>query len=228
MNYLFIAIAIFISSSAYAQVDPSLEKDINVQGDAWIAVAPDIAKITIRFEENGNSAIAVSQSLDKKIQNFSKSLSSKDKSISVRSRGRSFEGADGPGTPVTPNAVVHATEHIAVESSLIENAPVIIEEALKAGASSISDSRYEVKNDNSKRLEAIKEATAKAREKALFAAQTLGVKLGKLISVTIGEEDGAALLMQQRMQGENPTQYSDKEVKIIVAARYSIEDEAGH
>ncbi|MDD3170437.1 MAG: SIMPL domain-containing protein [Candidatus Pacebacteria bacterium] len=77
-----------------------------------------------------------------------------------------------------------ATETIAVKVRDVEKIGSIIEGAVGAGANEVSDLRFVVENEEAFKAQARAKAIAEARAEAVQTAQSLGVKLGKIVSFT--------------------------------------------
>lgn len=75
---------------------------------------------------------------------------------------------------------------VTVEIRALDRVGTVIEEVLKAGANSFHGLHWGLRDERSVRLSALKQAAAKAREKAAVLSEALRVKLVRVLSVNEG------------------------------------------
>jgi uncharacterized protein len=75
---------------------------------------------------------------------------------------------------------------VTVEIRALDKVGTVIEEVLKVGANSFQGLHWGLRDEQSVRLSALKQAAAKAREKASALGETLHVKLTRILSATEG------------------------------------------
>lgn len=89
--------------------------------------------------------------------------------------------------PATPEIVGYVVSNIVtVEIRALDKVGTVIEEVLKAGANSFQGLHWGLRDEQSARLSALKQAAAKAREKATVLSEALHVKLVRVLSVSEG------------------------------------------
>ncbi|MEM1282426.1 MAG: SIMPL domain-containing protein [Chlamydiota bacterium] len=115
-----------------------------------------------------------------------------------------------------------------IHTDKIDLAGSIIDQVTQAGANNIEQLRFELKNPSLYRSEAITEATKSAMQDAKTLANAAGVKLDKIVSLSIvGTPQYPvyknALMMSTRGYKQTPIESGDVEVRASVNIGYSID-----
>lgn len=89
--------------------------------------------------------------------------------------------------PISPEIIGYVVSNVVtVEIRALEKVGTVIEEVLKAGANSFQGLHWGLRDEQSVRVSALKQAAAKAREKASVLSEALHVKLVRVLSVNEG------------------------------------------
>lgn len=168
---------------------------LTVSDSGMVPHAPDTAFVTFGLETSGkslaeaqkrNSAV-MSKVMDRlrdlqidkeRIQTFSFTVSPQYRSPANRP-------TDAP--PVSPEIIGYVVSNmVMVEIRALDRVGTVIEEALKAGANSFQGLHWGLRDEQSIRLSALKQAATKAREKAAVLSEALRVKLVRVLSANEG------------------------------------------
>jgi uncharacterized protein YggE len=106
---------------------------------------------------------------------------------------------------------------VTVEIRVLDRVGAVIEEVLKAGANSFQGLHWGLRDEQSVRLSALKQAAAKAREKAAVLSEALQVKLARVLSIHEGGHmvrPGAAMARIAMESGAGDVPISPGELKI--------------
>ena len=105
--------------------------------------------------------------------------------VSPQYRPTPHRPTDAP--PASPEIVGYLVSNmVTVEIRALDKVGAVIEEVLKAGANSFQGLHWGLRDEQSVRLSALKQAAAKAREKATVLSEALHVKLVRVLSVNEG------------------------------------------
>jgi uncharacterized protein YggE len=194
-------IIFFVLLFVYSKFGPSLPINITTQtkgepfivsAEGKIVVVPDIAKVTVGFEEKGNNLKAVQDSVNRKSKNLTdevKKLGVKEEDIKTVNYNV-YPEYDYMNTPYKINSYRVSTNYeIKVTDFEIVNDLLTV--ATDNGANVIGNISFEVndKTRDEKIQEARKEAVEKAKTKAEGLAKASGITLGKILNVQESEND---------------------------------------
>lgn len=93
-----------------------------------------------------------------------------------------------------------ATNVLRIKTSTLSNVGKLIDAAMQAGANTIHRLLFTLKDEQSAQLQALREASSKARAKADAMAAALGLKVTQILSVTEGER-GVRPIILERARG---------------------------
>lgn len=116
---------------------------------------------------------------------------------------------------------------VTVEIRALDRVGTVIEEVLKAGANSFQGLHWGLREEQPARLSALKQAAAKAREKAAVLSEALNVKLARILSVNEGSHvvrpasHGARMAMDAGVS-EVPVSPGELKVEATVTLVYEI------
>ena len=201
---------------------PAIDSEISATADFWSWTEPDSVRITVTLEETGASALAAKEALDRRTDQLAKAVRLASPSAVLQVRNSRFSGPAAPTAPLTQNSSVRAQRILGVESSQLDKTAALVDAARSAGAVSVSDVAYSVKNDSETKLRAVAMATQKAMHKAKAIAHSLGVDLGDLLSATVTEEPAGAVLRMKQQLGKDLGDYSDEDLHVYVNVRYAV------
>lgn len=116
---------------------------------------------------------------------------------------------------------------VTVEIRALDKVGTVIEEVLKAGANSFQGLHWGLREEQSVRLGALKQAAAKAREKASVLSDALHVKLVRVLSVTEGGQMirppvPMARMAMEASAGDVPISSGELKIEATVTLVYEI------
>jgi uncharacterized protein YggE len=116
---------------------------------------------------------------------------------------------------------------VTVEIRILDRVGAVIEEVLKAGANSFQGLHWGLRDEQSVRLSALKQAAAKAREKAAVLSEALQVKLARVLSIHEGGHmvRPAAPMARMAMEasaGEVPVSPGELKIEATVTLVYEV------
>lgn len=199
--------------------------EIMVTAEAPLRIEAQTVRVTFLVEATGGTASEAFNSMRAKSRTIAKEIKLISDNLDITKRGEELSNAAKKGAPITHNAAVRATRYIAVQTGETKKTSRIIDVALKAGASSVTEVKYLAEHSGKENQFAIREATKQARLKALQVAESLGVKLGRLLSATVTEEPVGALLRKKLQQGVAPATFSERDETVYVNVRYAIRNQ---
>ncbi|HSC57343.1 MAG TPA: SIMPL domain-containing protein, partial [Nitrospira sp.] len=179
--------------AAVAAHDDALEKPaLTVTGQGQIMLLPDTAFVTLGIETAGKTVPEVQgqnrfitnkvaerlrglQIDNERIQTASYSVSPQYKPPPKR-----MEGSAGP--PEIVGYIISTTMTIEVRN--LDQVGLVIEESIAAGANQFQALHWALRDEQKAKLAALKQAAAKAREKASALSEALRVKLIRLVHAT--------------------------------------------
>ena len=168
---------------------------LTVSESGTVAHAPDTVFVTFGLDSPGkvlaeaqrrNSA-AMSHVMDRllDLQIDKELIQTSSFTVSPQYRPPSNRSADTP--PASPEIIGYVVSNmVTVEIRALDRVGMVIEEALKAGANSFQGLHWGLRDEQSVRLNALKQAAAKAREKAAVLSEAMHLKLVRVLSVTEG------------------------------------------
>jgi hypothetical protein len=188
----FLVICLLLPVAAVAHDDPTNKPAVTVTGHGQMSLAPDTAYVTLGLETTGrtvadaqrqnrlvlNKVVERLRALpieNERIQTASFTVSPQYKPPPKRS-----EAAAGP--PEIIGYIVSTT--MTVEVRNLDRVGSVIEESLAAGANQFQGLHWTLRDEQQAKLEALKQAASKAREKAAALSEALKVKLIRLLSAT--------------------------------------------
>jgi len=130
--------------------------------------------------------------------------------------------------PTSPEIIGYVVSNmVTVEIRALDKVGTVIEEVLKAGANSFQGLHWGLREEQSVRLSALKQAASKAREKASVLSETLDVKLVRILSVTEGGHmiRPAAPMARMAMEataGDMPISSGELKIEATVTLVYEI------
>ena len=218
---LFPVLLLFTAVPVAAQNTPSFPKEISVTGEARLWSAADVVRINFLLEEQGKNAESAEVALKAKVQKFLQSLQPFSPLQTVV-RSENFLSAALKGTALTPGAAVKLQRTLGVELKASQNIGKLIDTALAQGATEVSSQEYFPVDDQTARLEASALASSRAKEQASRIAETLGLKLGAVLSANITEEPPAQVLREAFQKGALQTDFSERNTVIYANIRFEV------
>ena len=209
---------------------------LTVSETETVTHAPDTAYVTFGLDTPGkllaeaqkrNSAV-MSKVMDRlrDLQIDKERIQTSSFTVSPHYRPPPNRPADAP--PASPEIVGYIISNmVTVEIRALDKVGTVIEEVLKAGANSFHGLHWGLRDEQSVRLSALKQAAAKAREKAAALGDALHVKLVRVLSVSEGGHmvRPAAPMARMAMEagaGEVPISPGELKVEATVTLVYEI------
>ncbi|MEK6787167.1 MAG: SIMPL domain-containing protein [Nitrospirota bacterium] len=199
---------------------------LTVSETGTVTHAPDTAFVTFGLETAGkslaeaqkrNSAV-MSKVMDRlrDLQIDKERIQTSSFTVSPQYRPPPNRPADVP--PTSPEIVGYVVSNmVTVEIRILDRVGAVIEEVLKAGANSFQGLHWGLRDEQSVRLSALKQAAAKAREKAAVLSEALQVKLARVLSIHEGGHmvrPAAAMARMAMESGAGDVPISPGELKI--------------
>ena len=168
---------------------------LTVTGTGHLAIAPDMAYVMFGMQTLGKSLAEAQRQNSSVMQRVIDRLSElqidkariQTSSFTVSPQYKPPPKRNGDALPVAPEIIGYmVSNQVTVELFNPEKVTVVIEQALAAGANHFLGLQWALKDEQQAKLGAMKQAVAKAREKAVTLGESLKVKLVRLISVNEG------------------------------------------
>lgn len=149
-------------------------------------------------------------------------------SFTVSPQYRPLPNRPTEASPTSPEIIGYVVSNmVSVEIRSLDKVGIVIEDVLKAGANSFQGLHWGLREEQSVRLSALKQAAAKAREKASVLSETLHVKLARILSVTEGGQMIRPPMPMARMAmeasaGDVPISSGELKIEATVTLVYEI------
>jgi uncharacterized protein YggE len=235
MVWLLVLLGYPVAAWAHDEVK-SERPTLTVSETGMVPHAPDTAFVTFGLETAGkslteaqrrNSAImskVMERLLD--IQIDKERIQTSSFTVSPQYRPPSNRPTDVP--PAAPEIIGYVVSNmVTVEIRVLDKVGTVIEEVLKAGANTFHGLHWGLRDEQAVRLGALKQAAAKAREKAAVLSEALGVKLVRVLSVNEGGHIVRPAVAMARMAmessaGDVPISSGELKVEATVTLVYEI------
>ena len=187
---------------------------LTVSETGTVTHTPDTAFVTFGLETAGKSlaeaqkrnSVVMSKVMDRlrDLQIDKERIQTSSVTVSPQYRPPPNRPADVP--PTSPEIVGYVVSNmVTVEIRILDRVGAVIEEVLKAGANSFQGLHWGLRDEQSVRLSALKQAAAKAREKAAVLSEALQVKLARVLSIHEGGHMVRPTAAMARMAMESST-----------------------
>ena len=241
-NTLIAAVSIFLLLFLFFKFGPKIPLSIISQqkgeplivtGEGKVSVTPDIAKVTLGIQENGQILKQVQDEVNKKSKTLTdalKKLGIGEKDIKTTSYSV-YPQYDYtvPNSKITGYQVSTAYEVTIRDFNKVND---VLVEATTAGANTSGGIAFEINDETkAKKLqEAREEAVSKAKEKAQGLAKAAGISLGKIINISESQGGDIRPIMYAKeavgLGGGAPTpadiQQGETEISVTVSLSYEI------
>ena len=236
----FLVICLLLPVAAVAHDDPTNKPAVTVTGHGQMSLAPDTAYVTLGLETTGRTVADAQRQnrlvLNKVVERL-RALPIENERIQTASftvlppykpPQKRSEAAAGP--PEIIGYIVSTT--MTVEVRNLDRVGSVIEESLAAGANQFQGLHWTLRDEQQAKLEALKQAASKAREKAAALSEALKVKLTRLLSAT--EEShvvrpapkmARSMMAMEGSGGETPVFSGEIKVEATVILIYEIGQE---
>ncbi|MGE0471992.1 MAG: SIMPL domain-containing protein [Nitrospira sp.] len=209
---------------------------LTVSETGTLTYAPDRAFVTFGMETAGKSlaeaqkrnSLAMRKVMDRlrDMQIDEERIQTSAFTVSPQYRPPPNRPADPP--PASTELVGYIVSNmVTVEIRALDRVGTVIEEVLKAGANSFQGLHWGLRDEQAVRLNALKQAAAKAREKAAMLSNALHVKLVRVLSATEGGHmvRSAAPMARMAMEasaGDVPISPGELKIEATVTLVYEI------
>ena len=240
LRLVVLVIWLLLPVAAVAHDDPTTKSAVTVTGHGQMSLAPDTAYVTLGMETTGRTVADAQRQnrlvLNKVVERL-QALQIENERIQTASFTVSPQYKPPPkrsDTPVGPPEIIGyiVSTTMTVEVRNLERVGSVIEESLAAGANQFQGLHWALRDEQQAKLEALKQAALKAREKAAALSEALKVKLIRLLSAT--EEShvvrpvpkmARSMMAMEGSGGETPIFSGEIKVEATVTLIYEIGQE---
>jgi len=194
---------LFLTTTAFSQqrAERPRPPSISVNGEATIAAEPDQAQIDIGVTTQARTAPEASREnaerLARVLAEVKKLLGKGDE---VKTSGYALNPQYRYPQGGKPEIVGYqANNMVRIKISKLDDVGKVIDAAMQSGANNINRLAFTLKDEEGARLDALKQASAKAKVKAEAIAASLGLKIVRIASVTEGERSFQPVFRQAPM-----------------------------
>ena len=232
---LAMAAAIFALMIPYAALAASAEDGgapvptIEVDGNGEAHAAPDVAYLSLEIETHAttaNDAAGRNAALAGKVVAALKSKLGDKGKVSTGGYALNPEYNERPGREKPVIIGYNAQNSITVETGALAAVGELMDSAIAAGANRINYLNFSLKDEGKARAEAITIATRNAQTQAQALAQTLGVKLKRIVKASTVAEVRPVPVQRMAMAMSapaTPIEPGDVSVPATVSLKYEIE-----
>ena len=200
---LFVLLALLLVDSAAAQPVPDRPRvpAVTVSGEATLFVEPDQAQIDIGVVTQARTAPDASRdNADRSARVLAEVKKILGKGDEVKTSGYSLTPQYRYPQGGKPEIVGYtANNTVRIKMAKLDEVGKLIDSAMQAGANNINRLAFTLKDEEAARLEALKQASTKAKTKAEAIAKSLGLVIVKILSVTENERSFQPVLRQMPM-----------------------------
>ena len=233
----FVVLLPLMVGPVWAQSDSTDRPLLSVNGSAEVRVEPDIATVRLGVVEEAATAREAQDGANRLAAGILGAIRGvgipEDQVQTSRLTLTPIYSRSRPRAGTAPRIVGYrASNEVSVRVEELMRVGEVIDAGLGAGANQLQGVRFGLQDDRTARENALKQAIAEARRKAVAMADALGVELGPIISVQEGgvsivlpmmEMGGRAMAMQEAVP--TPVAPGDVRVSATVSIRYQIVQE---
>lgn len=240
MRLAFLVMWLLVPVAAVAHDDGTNKPAVTVTGHGQMSLAPDTAYVTLGMETTGRTVadaqrqnrLVLSKVVERlralQIENERMQTASFTVSPQYKPPPKRSDAPAGP--PEIIGYIVSTT--MTVEVRNLDRVGSVIEESLAAGANQFQGLHWALRDEQQAKLEVLKQAASKAREKAAALSEALKVKLIRLLSAT--EEShvvrpvpkmARSMMAMEGSGGEMPVFSGEIKVEATVTLIYEIGQE---
>jgi uncharacterized protein YggE len=227
LNCLFLAGLAFGQDAQRAGVPT-----VRAHGEATINVKPDMAQLNIGVVTQGQTADAAAGQNAKQTADV---ISALKKELGTRAEIQTsgytiHPNYRNPRDGSTPPTIAGytATNTVHIRLSDISAVGKMIDTATRVGANNVHGIQFSVKDEQASRGEALRAAVRVARANAESMAAGLGLKTGRLVSVSDGDPVQvvpfrAEMMMAQRSADATPVEPGNVQVRAVVTVTFELQ-----
>jgi uncharacterized protein len=187
---LMVLLAVPIAVQAHDETKPG-QPTLTVTGTGQLTIAPDTAFVTFGMGTAGKSLAETQRQNNQVMSNVMERLrglqiekeriQTSSFTVSPQYKPQPKRPTDAPASP--PEIIGYQVSNtITVEVRDLEKVAMVIEESLAAGANHFQGLHWALRDEQPAKLNALKQAATRAREKAAALSEALNVKLVRLVS----------------------------------------------
>jgi len=212
---------------------------LTVNGNSIVSVQPDTAFVTLGLETAAKSLSdaqrlnnATMQKVMDRLQQLKiekERIQTSSFSVSPQYKPPTKHPIDAPA-PAPEIIGYTVSNRVTVEIRDLQKVAAVIEETSAAGANHFQGLQWGLRDEQQARLQALKLAAGKAREKAATLSEALHLKLARLIQVTEGVQfirpasyAGRAMMAADSGGGDVPLSSGEMRVEATVTLSYEID-----
>ena len=202
--FLILASVLFaLNVQAQQRPAPQLPS-ITVNGEATIAAEPDQAQIDIGVTTQArNAPDASKENAERSTRVAAEVKKVLGKGDEVKTSGYTLNPQYRYPQGGKPEIVGYvASNTVRVKMGKLDDVGKLIDAAMQAGANNINRLAFTLKDEEATRLEALRQASAKARAKAEAIAAALGLKVVRISAVQEGERSFQPVMRAQMARSE--------------------------
>jgi len=192
LKIVFAVVLLMVPAEVLAHEEAPAKPAMTVIGQGHILLTPDTAFVTVSMETTGRTVgdaerqnrMVMSKVVErlKALQIENDRIQTASFTVSPQYKPAPKRADAPPGPPEIIGYIVGNT--ITVEVRNLEKVVPVIEESLAAGANQFQGLQWALQDEQQAKVAALKQAAAKAREKAAALSDALKVKLIRLLSAT--------------------------------------------
>jgi len=219
-------IFLFLASTANAQPGDSRPRppSITVHGEATISAEPNQAQIDISVVTQARSAPEASKANAERLTRVLAVIKELlGKADEVKTSGYALTPNYRYPKDGKPEIVGYtASNMVRIKTHTLTLVGKLIDSSMQAGANNVHRLMFTLKDEQTAQLEALREASAKAKVKAEAIAASLGLKIVKIASITEGERTVRPIFRQamsaraELAQAPTPVEAGTVEVRSTV------------
>jgi len=232
-------VALSLSSPAAAQEMDDLPPHLEVTGSAELEVAPDQVRVTFAVESEAETVEDAMRDNSRRMNDVFEALQKagleeddlETAGFFIRPRydqNRNLSRADNGAPRIVGYTVVNS---VVATSDRLEMAGELIETGVDAGANRVSGLSFGLQNPRDHRADAIRDATANARSDAEALAEAAGVKLVRILAITLDPQQDfsprfSMQMAEARDAGAPPISPGEVSLSARVRIVYEISEQA--
>ncbi len=226
----------FTANSAAAQAEPD-RRTISVNGEGLVRVVPDMARVifgVVTVSDDPETARRENAEASRNAMNAVRDLGIEERYIRLDMLRLQPNRVFDEDSRRYVERGYEAIRQVVVEIHDLDKLPTLIAEIVQEGANRLESVGYELRDRDTVRNEAIRDAVVKARAKAQLIATTLGEDLGEIRQISEQSYDfPMPVLRMESMQAigkdaaaPEPEAYAagELEVRVTVHAVFDIAD----
>ncbi len=232
---LIVFVGVLIRNNWQEQVDISKIRTINMSAEGKVSATPDTASLSFSVVTAGSAADVVQQINDQKMTGviaFLKTFGIADKDIQTSNYNLYPQYDYSSPAPGKTQQIIGYTlnQNITVKVRKLGQAGQIISGLTGKGVNQIDSLTYSIDDPDALKAQARDQAVSRAKAKAQELANTLGVKLGKVVNFSEGSSSPfpyAANVQSMGMGGggggASPVQAGSQDVTVDVSVTFELQ-----